>query len=100
MASFLESSERTTYRYIDLLKQLGFEVQKDEHNKLFIPSDKQTDEQYMGLFVFTDCSQLSKYDYLNTQKSSGLSNSGQYTSVRDNLIKRVKKKTPNANAII
>jgi predicted DNA-binding transcriptional regulator YafY len=39
MANFLECTERTTYRYIDLLKQLGFEVQKDEHNKFFIVSE-------------------------------------------------------------
>uniref|UniRef100_UPI004047C5E1 hypothetical protein n=1 Tax=Flavobacterium sp. TaxID=239 RepID=UPI004047C5E1 len=44
MANFLECTERTTYRYIDLLKQLGFEVQKDEHNKFFILSDKETDD--------------------------------------------------------
>ena len=46
MANFLECTERTTYRYIDLLKQLGFEVQKDEHNKFFILSDKETDEDF------------------------------------------------------
>lgn len=46
MANFLECTERTTYRYIDLLKQLGFEVQKDEHNKFFILSDKETDEHF------------------------------------------------------
>ena len=46
MANFLECTERTTYRYIDLLKQLGFEVQKDEHNKFFILSEKETDEHF------------------------------------------------------
>ena len=46
MANFLDCTERTTYRYIDLLKQLGFEVQKDEHNKFFILSDKETDEHF------------------------------------------------------
>jgi predicted DNA-binding transcriptional regulator YafY len=46
MANFLECTERTTYRYIDLLKQLGFEVLKDEHNKFFILSDKETDENF------------------------------------------------------
>jgi len=43
MANFLECTERTTYRYIDLLKQLGFDIQKEEHNKFFIVSDIQTD---------------------------------------------------------
>lgn len=43
MANFLECTERTAYRYIDLLKQLGFDIQKEEHNKFFILSDIQTD---------------------------------------------------------
>lgn len=46
MANFLECTERTTYRYIDLLKQLGFEVEKDKHNKFFILSDEQIDEHF------------------------------------------------------
>jgi predicted DNA-binding transcriptional regulator YafY len=44
MSNFLECTERTTYRYIDLLKQLGFDIQKDEHNKFFILSDKDSDD--------------------------------------------------------
>lgn len=44
MANFLECTERTTYRYIDLLKQLGFDIQKDEHNKFFILSVKDSDD--------------------------------------------------------
>lgn len=43
MANFLECTERTAYRYIDLLKQLGFDIQKAEHNKFFILSDIKTD---------------------------------------------------------
>jgi proteasome accessory factor C len=46
MANFLECTERTTYRYIDLLKQLGFDVQKDEHNKFFIVGENQTEEYF------------------------------------------------------
>jgi hypothetical protein len=57
-------------------------------------------EQYTGLYVFTDCTPVSKYEYLDTQKFSGGFTSGQYTSVRDTLIKRVKKKITNANAVI
>ncbi len=44
IANFLECTERTAYRYIDLIKQLGFDVQKDEHNKFFIVSEIHTDE--------------------------------------------------------
>ncbi|WP_396137404.1 helix-turn-helix transcriptional regulator [Flavobacterium sp.] len=48
MATFLECTERTTYRYIDLLKQLGFDVQKDEHNKFFIVRENQIEEHFTG----------------------------------------------------
>ena len=34
--SFLETSERTVYRYLDLLKDLGFKIEKDNKNKIFI----------------------------------------------------------------
>lgn len=34
--AFLETSERTAYRYLDLLKDLGFQIEKDNHNKFFI----------------------------------------------------------------
>ena len=36
--SFLETSERTVYRYLDLLKDLGFTIEKDNNNKIFIAS--------------------------------------------------------------
>jgi predicted DNA-binding transcriptional regulator YafY len=36
--AFLETSERTAYRYLDLLKDLGFQIEKDNNNKLFIAS--------------------------------------------------------------
>jgi predicted DNA-binding transcriptional regulator YafY len=39
MANFLDCTDRTTYRYIDLIRQLGFDIQKDEHNKFFIVSE-------------------------------------------------------------
>ena len=42
MADFLECTERTAYRYIDLLKQLGFNVEKDEHNKFYISTENHT----------------------------------------------------------
>lgn len=46
MATFLECTERTTYRYIDLLRQLGFDLQKDEHNKFFIIAENQSEEHF------------------------------------------------------
>ena len=37
--SFLETSERTVYRYLDLLEDLGFDIERDNHNKIFISSN-------------------------------------------------------------
>ena len=34
--TFLDTSERTVYRYLDLLKDLGFNIEKDSNNKIFI----------------------------------------------------------------
>lgn len=34
--AFLDTSERTVYRYLDLLKDLGFKIERDVNNKVFI----------------------------------------------------------------
>ena len=36
LAGILFSTERTVYRYLDLVKELGFELQKDQNNKFLI----------------------------------------------------------------
>jgi predicted DNA-binding transcriptional regulator YafY len=41
--SFLETSERTVYRYLDLLEDLGFDIERDSHNKIFITSNSDID---------------------------------------------------------
>jgi predicted DNA-binding transcriptional regulator YafY len=41
--SFLETSERTVYRYLDLLEDLGFDIERDGHNKIFITSNSDID---------------------------------------------------------
>jgi predicted DNA-binding transcriptional regulator YafY len=38
LAGILESTDRTVYRYLDLVKELGFELQKDQNNKFLIVS--------------------------------------------------------------
>ena len=40
LSQSLEISERSCYRYMDLLTELGFEVGKDEHNKFFLKADQ------------------------------------------------------------
>lgn len=36
LAGVLESTDRTVYRYLDLVKELGFELHKDHNNKFQI----------------------------------------------------------------
>ena len=38
IASILETTERTAYRYLDLIRDCGFNVQKDNYNRYFIES--------------------------------------------------------------
>ena len=40
LSESLEVSERSCYRYMDLLEELGFEVGKDAHNKFFLQADQ------------------------------------------------------------
>jgi predicted DNA-binding transcriptional regulator YafY len=41
--SFLNTSERTVYRYLDLLKDLGFNIERDVNNKMFIAASSDID---------------------------------------------------------
>lgn len=36
LSTHLDNTERTTYRYLDLIKNLGFDLQKNSFNKYFI----------------------------------------------------------------
>ena len=36
MARYLNVSERTVYRYFDLFRALGYQINKDSHNKYFL----------------------------------------------------------------
>jgi proteasome accessory factor C len=36
LSGILESTDRTVYRYLDLVKELGFELKKDQNNKFLI----------------------------------------------------------------
>ena len=41
--TLLDTSERTVYRYLDLLKDLGFNIERDSNNKIFIASSTEID---------------------------------------------------------
>ena len=40
LAGIVESTDRTVYRYLDLVKELGFDLQRDAHNRFFIVSEE------------------------------------------------------------
>lgn len=39
IAGILESTDRTVYRYLDLVKELGFDLQRDSYNRFYIVSE-------------------------------------------------------------
>ena len=43
IAGILESTDRTVYRYLDLVKELGFDLQRDSHNRFFIISEENSE---------------------------------------------------------
>jgi proteasome accessory factor C len=41
LAGIVESTDRTVYRYLDLIKELGFDLQRDSFNRYFIVSESE-----------------------------------------------------------
>jgi predicted DNA-binding transcriptional regulator YafY len=40
LSRFMETSTRSTYRYIELLKAIGFQIRRDKHGRPYLPSSK------------------------------------------------------------
>ena len=40
LATLLDTTDRTVYRYLDLLKECGFDLQRDNINRFFIVNDR------------------------------------------------------------
>jgi predicted DNA-binding transcriptional regulator YafY len=51
LGEVLESSERTVYRYLDLLEAVGFQISRDTSNRVFIDDGGQKND---GLFFTTE----------------------------------------------
>jgi proteasome accessory factor C len=85
MANFLECTERTTYRYIDLLKQIGLDIRKDENNKFFIVSEIQSDEH------FTNQESTFLIEMVNTV--------GKDTVLKDSILKKIYLKSEISNQV-
>lgn len=45
MARYLDVSNRTVYRYFDLFKALGYQINKDSHNKYFLNGHNRTSKR-------------------------------------------------------
>ena len=43
IANIFDNTERTVYRYLDLISELGFDLQKDENNRYYIIGDFEND---------------------------------------------------------
>lgn len=55
LAEVIESTERTVYRYLDLLEEVGFHIGRDAHHRVFIESG----EEVPGLsFTAEECNLL------------------------------------------
>ena len=56
-------------------------------------------EQMQGLYIFTDSKPVSEYEYLGTVKTT-FAVDVQYVGTRDKMIRKAKKKFPEAEGII
>ena len=70
LATFLDSTERTVYRYLDMLRECGFDLHKD-HNQRYYIEQQPTD----GIYFTPEEAKLLKSLVLSTGKSSKLKDS-------------------------
>ena len=71
LSGILESTDRTVYRYLDLVKELGFELQKDQNNKFLIIGN----DDYETVSFSNEETSLLRDLVLSTGKESKLKDS-------------------------
>ena len=71
LAGILASTDRTVYRYLDLVKELGFELQKDHNNKFQIIGE----DEYTSISFSKEEVSLLRDLVLSTGKDSKLKDS-------------------------
>ena len=71
LAGILESTDRTVYRYLDLVKELGFELHKDHNNKFQIFGN----DEYQPITFSNEEVSLLRDLVLSTGKDSKLKHS-------------------------
>jgi predicted DNA-binding transcriptional regulator YafY len=70
LSQTLETTDRTIYRYFDLLRECGFDLQRDEHNRFYI-----IDERSNGVRFSQEEAQLLKELLLTYSKQNKLKDS-------------------------
>jgi predicted DNA-binding transcriptional regulator YafY len=73
---FLDTSERTVYRYLDMLKDLGFKIERDSGNRIWITTNGNTD-----IVPFTD----HEADYLEKL----IKTAGKSTKIAESVLQKV-----------
>jgi predicted DNA-binding transcriptional regulator YafY len=76
IARILESTDRTVYRYLDLIKELGFDLKRDHNNRFFIFGEVVGDE-----INFTNEEALLLKELLLS--------SGNKSKLKDSLLKKI-----------
>jgi predicted DNA-binding transcriptional regulator YafY len=76
IAIMLDITERSVYRYLDLMSEIGFDIQKDKNNKYSISIDDDGADEYFTLEEAT----LIKELLLSTAKNSAL---------KDGILKKI-----------
>jgi proteasome accessory factor C len=71
LAGVLESTDRTVYRYLDLIKELGFDLHKDHNNKFHILGE----EEYQTISFSNEEVSLLRDLVLSTGKDNKLKDS-------------------------
>ena len=66
----LETTERTVYRYLDLIRECGFDLQRDKYNRFFIYNDSA-----QGIRFSTEEAEFLKQLVLTTGKRNKLKDS-------------------------
>jgi predicted DNA-binding transcriptional regulator YafY len=74
LAELLETTERTVYRYFDLIRECGFDLQRDDHNRYFIVDERssgvrfsQEEAKLLKELVLTHANQNKLKDSLLTK---------------------------------
>ncbi len=72
----LDLTERTVYRYIDLMTEIGFDIQKDKNNKYSIAMEDEGVDEYFTLEEATLIKEL-------------LLSSAQNSAIKDGILKKI-----------